>query len=132
MAERSKDWLKQAEKDLSHAKNSLKDKDYEWSCFASQQAAEKALKAVYEKKNLSVKGHSIIGLLEGLKPYFSFPKEFYKYARILSRYYIEARYPNGFPEGAPLDYFDKDMAEEAINASEKIVRWCRNAISRYK
>ena len=133
MAQRIKDWLRQAEKDLSHAKNSLKEKDYEWSCFASQQAAEKALKAVYEKKNLSVKGNYIIGILEGLnKLNFYFPKEFYKYARILSRYYIETRYPNSFPEGAPSDYFDKDMAEESINASEKIFKWCRDIISRYK
>jgi HEPN domain-containing protein len=132
MPERSYDWLKQAEKDLKHAKNSLESEDYEWACFASQQSAEKALKAVYEKKNLSAKGHSILGLLEGIKSYVSFPKDFYPYARILTRYYIETRYPNSFPEGAPLDYFDRNMAEEAINAAEKIVEWCRSIIGRLK
>jgi HEPN domain-containing protein len=37
------DWLRQADKDLKHAKTSLSARDYEWACFASQQAAEKAI-----------------------------------------------------------------------------------------
>lgn len=128
MAERSKDWLKPAERDLLHAIHSHENKDYEWACFSAQQSAEKALKAVYEKLNQSVRGHSIVGLLEGLKE-FNFPKEFYNYARILTRYYIESRYPNGFPEGAPADYFDENLSQEAINAGKKILEWCRSSIS---
>lgn len=128
MPERSHDWLRQAEKDLLHAKNSLQSSDYEWCCFAAQQAAEKALKAVYENNNKSVKGHSILGLIDGLTKDFQVPEKFYNYARVLSRYYIETRYANGFPEGAPTDYFDKILAKEAIDDSEKILIWCRNII----
>ena len=47
MPRRVDDWLRQADKDLKHAKNAMEDGDYEWACFASQQAAEKALKALY-------------------------------------------------------------------------------------
>lgn len=130
MPERSGDWLKQAERDLKHAYNSVEFGDYEWACFASQQSAEKGLKAVYEKSNLGVIGHSIIGLLNGLKEYYKIPEDLYYYARILSRYYIETRYPNGFPEGAPAEYFDKKIAEEAINAAEEILKWCHNIINR--
>jgi len=82
--------------------------------------AEKALKDVYNKNNREAKGHSILGLIKGLEDIYKIPPEFYYYARNFSRHYIETRYPNGFPEGAPMDYFDKQMAEEAINASEKI------------
>ncbi|MCM8761938.1 MAG: HEPN domain-containing protein [Candidatus Omnitrophica bacterium] len=128
--EKSKDWLRQAEKDLRHAKNSLKCKDYEWTCFSAQQTAEKALKSVYNKKNMEAKGHSILGLLKGLEELYKIPGRFYSYARILSRYYIETRYPNGFPEGAPMDYFDKEMAEEAINATEEILQWCKGLLNR--
>jgi HEPN domain-containing protein len=46
MANRSKDWIRQAQRDLTHARNALEDGDFEWSCFACQQAAEKAVKAV--------------------------------------------------------------------------------------
>jgi len=126
MPRRSEDWFRQAERDLLHAKHALKDGDYEWSCFAAQQAVEKAIKAIYEKSGKSTRGHSILGLLKGLESEFNIPGEFYSYARVLSRYYIETRYPNGFPEGAPVDYFDEKIAGEAVNAAEEILGWCRN------
>lgn len=129
MPQRHEDWLRQAERDLSHAKHALEDKDYEWTCFSAQQAAEKGLKAVYESLHKSAKGHSILGLLDGLRE-LKIPEEFYSYARILSRYYIETRYPNGFPEGAPFEYFDEKLAKEAIDAAEKILEWCRDNIRR--
>lgn len=47
MSRRVDDWLRQTDKDLRHAKNALKDGDYEWSCFASKQAKGKTLKALY-------------------------------------------------------------------------------------
>ena len=127
---RDEDWLRQAERDLRHAKNALEDGDYEWSCFASQQAVEKALKAIYENRNMDVRGDSILGLLKGLSTLYDIPAEFYPYARKLTRYYIEARYPNGFPEGAPYDYFDRARAEEAVDEAEEIIGWCRDILSR--
>jgi len=130
MSERSADWLKQAERDFVHASNSLKLGDFEWACFASQQAAEKGLKAVYEINNLSAIGHSIIGLLKGLEEFCQVPNKLYYYARILSRYYIETRYPNGFPEGSPSEYFDENIAKEAIDAAEEILKWCRGIVSK--
>ena len=45
MSNRAPDWLRQAQADLEHAQASLEDKDFEWSCFAAQQAAEKAINA---------------------------------------------------------------------------------------
>lgn len=35
MGKRFEDWLKQAGKDLLHAKKSLEMQDYEWSCFSA-------------------------------------------------------------------------------------------------
>lgn len=49
-------------------------------------------------------------------------------ARILDRYYMETRYPNGFPSGKPADYFDLQTAAEAVDAAEKILEYCRNHI----
>ncbi len=43
MAERSKDWFRQAESDLRHACNSRDNGDFDWSAFACHQAAEKAI-----------------------------------------------------------------------------------------
>ena len=43
MREEIDNWWKQAEKDLSAAKNSPNSGDYEWASFQSNQAAEKGL-----------------------------------------------------------------------------------------
>ena len=67
MPERSKDWITQAERDLESAKAQRKDSFFEWSCFISQQAAEKAVKAVYQKHQGEAWGHSITELFRGLR-----------------------------------------------------------------
>jgi len=47
--ERSADWMIQAEGDLLHARNDVAGRYYEWACFSAQQAAEKAVKAVFQR-----------------------------------------------------------------------------------
>lgn len=47
MANRSRDWLRQAEQDLGHARRSRDLGDHDRACFAAQQAAEKAVKALH-------------------------------------------------------------------------------------
>ena len=47
MVDRSKDWFAQAERDLDHAISSQKEGRHEWACFAAQQSAEKAVKALH-------------------------------------------------------------------------------------
>ena len=64
MASRYKDWLEQAKWDLKAAKDSLKAENYEWSCFQSQQAAEKSLKAYLGSQNLLLRENMIINLAE--------------------------------------------------------------------
>ena len=68
MATREEDWLRQAKRDLEHARRALEDGDYEWSCFAAQQAAEKAVKALYQKLGADAWGHSVSMLLSNLPP----------------------------------------------------------------
>jgi len=46
MPDRSRDWLSQAERDLRLAELSRGDEIHEWACFAAQQSAEKAVKAL--------------------------------------------------------------------------------------
>ncbi len=47
--ERSADWINEAEGDLEHAKNDVRGGFYNWACFSAQQAAKKAVKAVFQK-----------------------------------------------------------------------------------
>src|SRR5436305_3536911 len=41
MADRSGDWMAQAERDLDFARTAARDGFHEWACFVAQQAAEK-------------------------------------------------------------------------------------------
>jgi HEPN domain-containing protein len=66
MLERHADWLRQAKRDLAHARHAAEDGDYEWSCFAAQQGAEKAVKAVYQRLGAVAWGYSVTMLLTNL------------------------------------------------------------------
>ena len=59
MLDRSRDWLRQAERDLEAAKLSFNGGIYEWACFLSQQCAEKAVKALCERLRVKCWGHSV-------------------------------------------------------------------------
>lgn len=123
--ERSDDWLRQGVRDLEKARLDLEHAYFDWACFTAHQAAEKAVKAMYQARNEEVRGHALLRLLEGLGG-LEVGDELLHHARVLDRYYIEARYPNSFPAGAPLDYFDRQLAEEAVDAAQAIVGFCRD------
>jgi HEPN domain-containing protein len=42
-------------------------------------------------------------------------------ARKLDRYYISARYPDAYAEGAPYEYFDEEQAHEALGFARAFV-----------
>lgn len=130
MSNRYFDWFRQAEADLRHARNSLESGDFEWSCFAAHQAAEKALRAVFLKLGMDAWGHTITVLIGNLPKSVEPPSEtLVNYARMLDKYYIPTRYPNGFESGAPTDFYTSDEAQNAIYQAEGILEFCRNQIS---
>ena len=129
MSNRYSDWFRQAEADLRHARNSLKTGDFEWSCFAAHQAAEKALKAVFLKLGKDAWGHTITVLIGNLPKDADHPYEsLVNYARMLDKYYIPTRYPNGFESGAPTDFYTSEEAGNAIHQAEAILEFCRHQI----
>jgi HEPN domain-containing protein len=130
MTNRAPDWLRQAEADLEHAQSALESEDYEWSCFASQQGAEKAIKSLYFHLHGDPWGHSLLVLMEGLPDptRASVTTELLDSARALDKHYIPTRYPNGFAEGAPTDYYTKRDAEDCIGHATSILSFCRNQI----
>lgn len=129
MAKRFRDWLAQAESDLEHAKNSLKMKDYNWACFASQQSAEKALKALYDFLGGEGWGHMVIKLLKEL-PQDKAPvsEELMQKALYLDKLYIPTRYPNGVASGSAADYYTIKEAQEAIRYAGDILSFVKAQI----
>ncbi len=129
MSDRSSDWLKQAESDLRHAGNSITMKDYEWACFSAQQAAEKAVKAVYQKLHGEAWGHSVTILLSNLPVEVNVPPELIERAKIIDKHYIPARYPNGFDIGAPTDYYTRVEGEDSVRIAGEIIEFCKSFLA---
>ena len=130
MANRFLDWLKQADADLRHANHALDSADYEWGCFAAQQAAEKALKALYYKLGKEAWGHTVSALMGSLPAEFAPETNLTECAKLLDKHYILTRYPNGFDSGAPTDFYTKTEGEAAITCAKEIIEYCRNKINK--
>jgi len=130
MARRFEDWFRQAEKDLRHARSSIASQDYEWACFAAQQAAEKALKALYQYLGGEFYGHSLLKMLVELPEAVRPAEELFETGADLDKLYIPTRYPNGFDAGAPADYFSVRDAEKAVRDAQAIIDHVRRQVPR--
>lgn len=128
MAERSRDWLRQADVDLRQARGSLAAGFYEWAAFAAHQAAEKAIKAVFQSLHLDAWGHALSALLEALPPEAKPDQALVEQAKNLDLHYIPSRDPNGFERGAPTDYYTRSQADRAIADAEAILDFCRRQV----
>lgn len=125
--ERSRDWLAQAERDLEQARASRADGRHEWACFAAQQAAEKAVKALHLHLGQEAWGHVVARLLREL-PLAPEPSLIDK-ARVLDNFYVGTRYPNGHPEGPPFEHYGEIQSREAIGYAGEIVEFARAAMA---
>lgn len=129
MAERSRDWFEQARRDLESARWQTQGGFHEWACFICQQAAEKAIKAAYHRFGGEAWGHSVALLLDGLQERRTVPDELVGCGRLLDRFYIPARYPNGWDTGSPKDYYTAEDADRALGCAEAILRFCEGLLA---
>ena len=125
---RWRDWWDQAERDVRHAQHAVEDGDHELSAFASQQAAEKALKALIMTRGGEPWGHSTTELAEALPEDVAAPADLIEAASRLDKHYIPARYPNGFASGYPGKLYTRGEAEGAIADAHKILEFCRRRL----
>lgn len=130
MSNRAQDWLTQATRDLEQARLSHGGGYYEWACFASHQAAEKAVKAMCLSFGGEAWGHSITRLLKDLENHVEIPEELGEPAQHLDKHYLPTRYPNGFDAGAPAEYYTEGEAQRAITDAKRILDFCRQSLDR--
>lgn len=127
--ERSADWMYEAERDLEHAKNDSNCGFYNWACFSAQQAAEKALKAVFQKMGAEAWGHSVVGLLNELATRVEIAPGLLEACQELDKAYIPTRYPNALPSGSPSQLYNRGEAERLTAYGEKIIQFCKGLLS---
>src|SRR5262249_57532247 len=99
--ERSADWMDQARGDLQHARSDVEGAFYDWACFSAQQAAEKAVKALFQRMGAVIWGYSVADLLEELAQRQEVPEDLRDAALELDKAYIPSRYPDSLPSGSP-------------------------------
>jgi HEPN domain-containing protein len=127
MPNRSQDWLRQAERDLEQAVASQREGRHEWACFAAQQAAEKAVKAVHLALGQEAWGHAVARLLTELP---APPADgLIEKGRVLDNYYVATRYANGHAEGAPFEHYGPLHSAQAIDYAGEIVTFARSEVA---
>jgi len=127
--ERSKDWLDEAVGDLEHARKDEEGGFHNWACFSAQQAAEKSIKAVFQKMGAEAWGYSVADLIRELNKKHSVPENLFNVSLELDKTYIPTRYPNAHPSGSPRSRYTRDEAKRLIGYAERIVKFCSNLLS---
>jgi len=125
MPSRARDWFNQAMRDLEQAQDSQSDGRHEWACFAAQQAAEKAVKALHLHLGQEAWGHVIAKLFQELPESVQVPANLLEKARVLDNFYIPARYPNSHPQGAPFEHYGPLQSEAALSYASEIIDFAR-------
>jgi HEPN domain-containing protein len=123
VGDRARDWFAQAERDLEQAQDSASAGRHEWACFAAQQGAEKAVKALHLHLGQEAWGHVVARLLQELPMAMS--PELIDRGRVLDTFYIPARYPNSHPEGAPFEHYGALQSQEALEHAGQILDFVR-------
>lgn len=124
--ERVEAWLGRAERDLEAATVLLESGFFDYSIFWSQQAAEKAVKALYIRKhgNLAPKTHRVDILAQG----FGAPEEMVNRAANLVAEYIATRYPEPVLP-LPSAFYTKEIALQRIDDAQAIIQWVKGEMS---
>ncbi len=125
MVQRSKDWFSQAVRDLEQAEDSQRAGRHEWACFAAQQSAEKAVKALHLQLGQEAWGHVVARLLSELPGSSKVPRELIEKGRVLDNFYIPTRYANSHPSGAPFEHYGQLQSSEALQYAGEIIEFVR-------
>jgi len=118
------EWLNRARSNLAIARQPKTEEIY-WDdlCFETQQAAEKALKAVLLAKKIKFRFvHDLAELLTVLENNGVAVNDVVKEAAILTDYSVEARYPG------PFEPITEEEFRESLRIAEAVVTWAEQQL----
>ncbi len=118
-------WWLQAQEDLSTAIYLSEGKKYYMAAFASQQAVEKALKALYILKLKKSAGttHSLIHLASET----NVPQKYFSFLRSLSPEFVISRYPDVSQE-LPYKLYDQEKIDYYLKNAKDLFTWLNTQI----
>ena len=119
-----REWLNRARSNLAQASVRLPEVYLEDLCFQAQQAAEKAIKAVFiARKTPFPYVHDLARLLTLLEEAGETVPEEVRSAARLSRFAVEPRYP-GF--GRPIS---EEEYQALVGVAREVVRWAEQRVA---
>jgi HEPN domain-containing protein len=121
----AREWLNRAESDPARARQTLAGIYLEDLCFDAQQAAEKAIKAVFIRRGESFPYvHDLARLLNLLdRNGVKIPK-YVRQANELTPFAVESRYPG---LSGPVS---KREHKHAVHVAEKVLKWAERQITK--
>jgi len=117
--------MRQAEGELKAANELYSTSNYSRACFASQQAAEKAIMAILEHLLSPRAGHDLSDLIADVKARIEVPTDVEEACSRLNKMYIPTRYPNAFASGAPVEKLTMREAARALEDGQLVVGFAR-------
>jgi HEPN domain-containing protein len=119
------EWLARAKSNLAIArKGKTEEMFWEDLCFNTQQAAEKAIKAVLQHRAIRFRYvHNLEELLTTLEKHGVVIPAGVNEAVILTQYALETRYPGGFEPVNEAEY------RRAVILAEQVVSWAEEMLS---
>lgn len=124
MREEVRNSWEQAQEDLKTAEVLLESKRYYACVFFSQQAAEKAIKALYiQMKRQLPMTHNIVELSQNLKA----PSEVVEAAQELNPDYMTTRYPNA-ANGIPARMYSEKSAKMHLGCANIVMEWVKRLL----
>ncbi|XP_053378923.1 sacsin-like isoform X2 [Mercenaria mercenaria] len=124
---RAKLWYKQAEYDLQHARDSIRqsvNQQFNWPCYSAHQAAEKALKAAWYAKDANkingvMASHSLEFIARDLGSSILFLA---KRLSDVTGDYKAMRYPRCLPgQQIPAETYNKETATAVIDVAQELL-----------
>ena len=117
-----RDWVEQAEHDLAAAEDNCTGGWWDVAAVLSQQAAEKAAKALWlaSRQDSVPRTHAVDDILAKLGA----PEHIVAAGRALARTYWAYRYPNSV-NGPPFKLVREADARERVQDAQRVLEWVR-------
>jgi HEPN domain-containing protein len=120
-----REWLARARSNLALARNLTPDVDFEDFCFDAQQAAEKAVKAIFiDRSETFPYSHDLDRLLRLLERNGLRAPKYVKEAKELTQYAHLTRYP-GMPRQVKMREYRR-----AVRIAAAVLRWAERQVAR--
>ncbi|MDZ4279063.1 MAG: HEPN domain-containing protein [Dehalococcoidia bacterium] len=117
-------WLQYARDDLDTARVTYDGERWTATSFHAQQAAEKALKALWFERRGGEppRTHDLVRLAQDV----GYPDEHAGELDAMTQSYVVSRYPDAIDDGSAR--IDKDTAEDHRALAESVIRWVREQL----